>query len=232
MAAMNEIDFRYERKFVVETTEMNLHQVRAAVMLHPAFFRQAYPPRFINNIYLDSDSLIHYQANLDGIGDRLKIRIRWYGDLFGPVIKPTLEYKFKRGMVGCKVQYPMQPIQVDEGFSRANLTAALRTQHNLPSVVQTDLGGLRATLLNRYFRLYYESVDGHFRITIDSDMSYYHLPPLSGNHLYRQTDRDHIVIELKYNARHDRTANRIAAHFPFRLSRNSKYALGIERVYI
>lgn len=232
MPAMDEKEHRYERKFVVEAAQMSLPQVRAAILLHPAFFRQAYPPRFINNIYLDSGGLVHYQANLDGIGDRLKIRIRWYGDLFNPAIKPTLEYKYKRGMVGSKDQYPMRPFKVDEGISRANLAAILRGDHNLPFSVKADLGGLRAALLNRYYRLYYESIDRCFRITIDSGLAYYHLPHLSGNHLHRQTDHEHIVVELKYNAEHDRAANRISANFPFRLSRNSKYALGIERVYI
>jgi hypothetical protein len=232
MTVMDDKNYRYERKFVVETTEMSLHQVHAAVKLHPAFFRQAYPPRFINNIYLDSNGMGHYQANLDGIGDRLKIRIRWYGDLFNPAVKPTLEYKFKRGMVGSKESYPMQPFAVSERFSHANLAAVLRANHNLLPSVQADLGGLRAALLNRYYRSYYESADRCFRITIDNDMSYYHLPRLSGPGMHRQTDRGHVVIELKYNAENDRSANRIAAHFPFRISRNSKYALGIERVYI
>ena len=57
MTAMNDNDNRYERKFVVEAAEMSLHQVRAAVKLHPAFFRQTYPPRFINNIYLQNKKL-------------------------------------------------------------------------------------------------------------------------------------------------------------------------------
>jgi hypothetical protein len=232
MTAMKNNDFRYERKFVVESAEMSIHQVNAAVKLHPAFFRQTYPPRFINNIYLDTYGLGHFQANLDGIGNRLKVRIRWYGDLFSPTVRPTLEYKYKRGMVGCKDQYPMLPFAVSESFSHTSLSAVLRANHNLPPTVQADLGGLRAALLNRYFRSYYESADRCFRITIDSEMAYYHLPRLSGHHLHRQTDHEHIIVELKYNAEHDHTANRIAAHFPFRLSRNSKYALGIERVYI
>jgi hypothetical protein len=39
------------------------------------------------------------------------------------------------------------------------------------------------------------------------------------------------VVELKYQIEDDPRAQRIAAAFPFRMTRSSKYVQGIERVY-
>jgi hypothetical protein len=53
-----EAEFRYERKFLVE--ELDAHQVKLLVRLHPALFYQPYPPRQVNSLYLDSPELEDY----------------------------------------------------------------------------------------------------------------------------------------------------------------------------
>ena len=88
-------EYRYERKFLVD--QLDVHQVLALVKLHPAMFYQPYPPRYVNNLYLDTEGLDNYQDNVSGVGDRRKVRLRWYGDLFGDVDRPVLEFKIKRG---------------------------------------------------------------------------------------------------------------------------------------
>jgi hypothetical protein len=42
---------RYEKKFIAEG--FTLPEVLARVKRHPAAFREVYPPRIVNNIYLD-----------------------------------------------------------------------------------------------------------------------------------------------------------------------------------
>ena len=93
-------EYRYERKFIVE--RLGNEQIRSLVRLHPAMFVMPYPPRWVNNIYLDTPELANYVDNVDGAVDRRKVRLRWYHGLFEPASQAVLEFKIKRGLVGRK----------------------------------------------------------------------------------------------------------------------------------
>ena len=90
-----------------------IREIEALVNLHPAIFSQIYHPRFVNNLYLDSLSLNSYFCHVNGLKDRVKVRIRWYGDLFGPVDEPVLELKIKRGSLGRKESFPLASFRGD-----------------------------------------------------------------------------------------------------------------------
>ena len=70
-------NLRYERKFIAD--RLALAEVLALVKRHPAAFREAYPARNVNNLYLDSPDLRDYRDHVNGIAHRTKTRIRWYG---------------------------------------------------------------------------------------------------------------------------------------------------------
>lgn len=223
------VDLRYERKFLVE--EMDASQVRALLLRHPAMFRDAYPPRYVNNLYLDTPWLADYVDNVAGVGDRRKVRIRWYHDLFGWIEEPMLEFKVKRGLVGWKETFPFPPFALDAGFSDRDFQKWVRGS-DLPRDHVTRLTGLRTTLLNRYRRSYLASCDGRFRVTLDTDLTYYHVHRLRSRFLRREADRRSVVVELKYGVEEEALADRVVERFPFRLSRSSKYILGVERVVV
>ena len=69
---------RYERKYKV--SDLHHHVILQTIRMHPAGLRKIYPDRQINNIYFDSTGLQCYHDNVDGIGERKKFRVRWYGD--------------------------------------------------------------------------------------------------------------------------------------------------------
>jgi len=221
--------FRYERKFLAET--LSAAQVRTIVKRHPALFWQPYPPRYVNNIYLDSAALEHYYDNIDGAEARQKVRVRWYGALFGEIAHPVLEFKLKRGLVGAKESYPLPAFALEPGFSGRQLTATLQAVP-LPETVKVRLQGLSPVLLNRYYRWYFATFDAHFRVTIDTQMTFHHVDRLRSNFLYRDNHNHSVVVELKYDRVHDRAAARIAGYFPFPITKNSKYIQGIESVFL
>jgi len=221
-------EYRYERKFLIE--QLDAARVRAIVKLHPALFSEAYPPRYVNNLYMDTGELAGYWDNLAGAGDRVKVRVRWYGDLFGYLAEPVLEYKIKRGLVGTKLHYPLEPFTLAAGFSGGEFRDTLCANSALPGEVRGHLRGLKVVLLNRYHRSYWVSRDGLLRVTIDSQMTYYNADRLSNAFVQRRTAGDIVVVELKYRPEHDALATRAAARFPFRASRSSKYAQGVEYV--
>jgi SPX domain protein involved in polyphosphate accumulation len=194
-------------------------------------FVEAYPPRHVNNIYLDTPEMDCYYENIGGVEQRRKVRIRWYGDLFGAIRKPVLEFKIKDGLVGVKETYPFPSFTLDEHFTRAYFQQVIAAGA-LPQEIKYYLRDLDPVLVNRYYRWYYASVDGCFRVTVDTDMCFYNIRRLSNPFMYHQHDRQNVVIELKYDAQHDPVASRVAHRFPFAVTKSSKYVMGIERVYL
>jgi len=222
-------NYRYERKFLI--SELDPHEIESLVKLHPAMFAQAYPPRLVNNIYFDSLDFKCYCETMIGASARTKVRIRWYGDLLGPIEKPTLELKNKQALLGTKRSFPLSPFQLDETFDASSVTTALEAS-DLPPQFQLQLLSLRPWLINRYRRQYYLSADGCFRVTIDTEMAWYDPTGASVSLGPRYSDRFHTVVELKYDQYNDDHARSITNAFPFRLTRNSKYTNGIDRLIL
>lgn len=221
--------FRYERKFLVE--DLLACQVEGLVRRHPGLFRPAYPPRFVNNLYLDTPALDNYLDNLYGAERRRKVRVRWYGDPFGAVERPLLEIKVRQGLVGTKHSYPLEPLRVEAGFSGAVLQDAFAGSQ-LPPAVRLDLRGLDVVLFNRYYRRYYATRAGGFRLTLDSALEFYRVNAVFANAwLHRQRAARAVIVELKYAVEEEMNADRVAGFFPFPVTRSSKYMLGVERVY-
>lgn len=219
---------RYERKFV--TDRMSRHEVESIIKLHPAMFSEIYHQRFVNNIYLDTHSLASYFDNEDGVSERVKTRIRWYGGLFGQVTKPVLELKTKKGFLGGKLRSPLQPFSLDHNCS-LGLLQDVFAQSGLPGLLREQLKSMGFTLLNRYSRKYFESADHKFRITIDFDLEYFRIDDSRNYFTERLSDRDKVILELKYNQEDDDRARYVTNHLPFRLTKSSKYAMGIQTLH-
>jgi SPX domain protein involved in polyphosphate accumulation len=222
-------EFRYERKFFID--QLTQQEALALTKRHPAMFSEIYPPRYINNIYFDYPLLENYTDNIDGASQRKKARVRWYHDLFGVAEEPTLEFKIKEGMMGTKISYPFPDFSFQNGFSESALRDTIRGS-TLPLEVRQYLETVEPVLANRYRRWYLATPDQAFRITVDAELTYYHLNKFNNQFLFHQVDRRSIIVELKYTEENDPRADQISAGFPFRMTRSSKYVQGIERVYL
>jgi SPX domain protein involved in polyphosphate accumulation len=223
---------RYERKFLIEEIEeMTFHQVMAIIRLHPQMFYAPYPARYVNNVYLDTADLECYYDNVCGNARRRKVRVRWYGEREGPVARPVLEFKIREGQVGEKHSYPLNGFLLDTGFGDRTLQR-VAADSDIPRMVREELRTLQVTLLNRYYRHYFASRDGRFRVTVDTEMAFYRAHGAFGTSwAHRQVSWRDVVVELKYDVAQEPAAGRVASFFPFRMTRSSKYVQGIERVY-
>jgi hypothetical protein len=219
---------RFERKFLV--ADMTRAEIEAIVKLHPAMFQEAYPCRYVNNLYLDSYAATSYFATIDGLSERCKFRIRWYGELFGRIEKPVLELKTKSGSIGSKASYPLPPLNLDGTFSPADLSQ-LFLASELPDDLKWYVRSLRVWLLIRYQRRYFQSVDRRYRLTMDWELEYYRVP-CSGNGLHvKSVDTASTIVEFKYGCEDEDGADMISRYFPFRMTKNSKYVNGIDRLF-
>jgi hypothetical protein len=218
--------FRYERKFA--TQSLTPHLAESVVREHPALFRQAYPDRDVCNVYFDDLNLQSLKANLDGIPNRTKTRIRWYGEIRGLANKAQLEFKIKKGLVGTKEIYALAPIDTRSGQIEAAIAEQLRSS-DLPEAVALRIRMQEPTLLNSYSRKYFLSADGRFRVTIDSNMRFY-----PARNPWKRRPAQHvgaIVVELKYARADNDTASAVAQKLLFRLSRSSKYVTGMNLLF-
>ena len=128
-----------------------------------------YPKRTINNIYFDSIDYDSYQANIDGIGSRNKIRLRWYGDMYGQ-IKPVLEIKVKQYSLGKKYSYPLPIVQFNRNDSVFQIKSLLLNS-DLPKDIREHLQYYQPSLLNSYSRRYFLSLDRAVRCTVDFNIN-------------------------------------------------------------
>ena len=156
-------------------------------------------------------------------------RIRWYGDLFGDIPAPMLEIKTKNGFVGEKKQFRLHPFSLNKDFSDHSVKQLI-IQPGTNDQVKEICRLLEPTLINRYKRKYYQSFDKNYRITVDTQMEYIYVQKHSNTYCRRFRDDSSVIVELKYQLGFDSYANSITQHFPFRLTKSSKYVTGMETV--
>jgi SPX domain protein involved in polyphosphate accumulation len=219
-------DYRYERKFkVFGVLGRDLEQM---VKVIPGMFREVYQRRHVNNIYLDTDGMKSYIDNVEGLLERTKYRIRWYGNLMGRIASPTLEAKHKKDLLGRKKHFKLEGFLFDNRFTIETLRSVFRNS-DLSLAVLACLANLKPTLVNRYSRKYFLSDDKKLRITVDSDLSYYKISNYSNNFTVKYDDKN-TIVELKYDAVNDQCPDLVSNCFPFTLSKFSKYVNGINYV--
>ena len=143
--------YRYEIKFIVPGQFS--HTIDHAIKLNPAMFTKIYEPRYINNIYFDNN-LTKYMENIDGISNRKKIRIRWYGDFFGHVKTPVLEIKEKKSMLINKRSYSFPSFDTNSSINIKNMIN-YKISDNKQNYQFLKL--MESTVVNRYNRRYFLS---------------------------------------------------------------------------
>lgn len=218
-------NYRYERKFVA--VKFNRLQAEAVIKQNSAFFVSVFHPRSVNNIYFDTPGLDCYFDNLFGNGHRWKARIRWYGEVFGPVKSPILEFKIKKGFVGTKKSFRLPDFKIDKSDFDGRILNNVFKKADLPEHIREKLKGVLPVLLNTYERSYFKSLDKNFRITIDDNLTYYNLRPTWNKFQFKFKEELKVVVELKYDQEWDKDANKITTQFPFRLDKNSKFVAGM-----
>jgi len=166
-----------------------------------------------------------YYTNVEGLGNRKKYRVRWYGALFSKIKSPILEVKVKSGIVGSKYKYQLNEFELGRLFQTETLEQ-LFSNSSLPENVNFELSSVDPVLINTYWRKYYMSANGKYRVTIDTNLEYFSVQR-GLNNIVSSALQSGIVIEIKYSVENDEHVDRISQLFPFRLTRSSKYVQGI-----
>ncbi|HEY9173522.1 MAG TPA: VTC domain-containing protein, partial [Verrucomicrobiae bacterium] len=100
----------------------------------------------------------------------------------------------------------------------------------LPPILRSTLRHLEPALFNRYQRHYFLSRDGKFRLTVDSGLQSVGVQPNSRAVAFSLPAARTVLIELKFGLDSAEDAALVTGTFPFRITRFSKYVVGIERL--
>lgn len=211
---------RFEKKYAI--THLTKRQIEQIIKGHPAGFSLLFPDRQVNNIYFDTPDYQTLVHNMDGINQRKKYRLRWYGKNLNAISNPHLEIKIKHNELGRK------EITALPSASLAEL-AAISEKVNQQPILGIARQALIPTLLNSYHRSYYGSADKEFRITIDWNLQFY-APLTAYTFNENPITLNGIIVELKYEAAADTRANAIFKYLPFRQTKSSKYVKGVTLV--
>ncbi len=205
------MDWRYEIKYSILKSAANT--VPVAIDLHPEGFVRAFPDRTVNNLYLDTLSATACRENLDGVSDRVKYRIRWYGDPYR-ITNPVLELKIKSNALGRK-EYHM----LDDSKGLSGILEQVKD-------INSNTFKLVPTLHNSYLRSYFLTADKKFRLTVDRNIQYQSgVEFVMGNVLSIPDDR--LVLEIKFSSQDILHSKRVTRFIPYRVTKHSKYASGL-----
>ena len=219
---------RFERKFIIP--ERLTHSIEEVIKSNSALMRKIFYPRFVNNIYFDNPSFRFYFENIEGVCERMKMRIRWYGNLKDRIKKPVLELKQKQGLTGTKSFFRMPSFNLSDIYQPGFLSSLFQ-KTNLDMRKKNLILSLKPTLINRYQRKYFLSADQKFRLTIDDHLKYF--PVSSPEQLSSGGLKDslNMIMELKYSPIYQPESANITQEFPLRVIKNSKYVRGVQIIY-
>lgn len=206
-------DYRFEYKFVIP------FQDKTKILYNPQFLRHFildHPSRFINNLYFDDIQRSSFWENIDGISNRTKYRVRWYGKQFG-IINPTAELKIKSDTANKKKSLHLGETEY-MGLEHTG-SFSLLLKDRLLEKNNSDFNiwlTLMPTLINRYYRAYYIAKNSYTRLTIDTQLSFYN-PQRRAEKIFND-----IIVEIKSNV-----ANPIYLDYlPLQVDKSSKYVIG------
>ena len=105
--------YRSEIKFICY--QHNYYLIKNWIKLHKYNFFKEYDDRNVNNIYFDTLNYKAFNDNLTGLPSRLKVRYRWYGDLFAEMNKNegSLEFKFRKNIYGFKKVFKINDLTLN-----------------------------------------------------------------------------------------------------------------------
>jgi hypothetical protein len=160
---------RRELKFTLYRADVR----KLRVLLEGSGRRQVHnePISTVNSVYFDDANLSACRANLDGLGKRCKVRLRWY-DSPQPAQSFFFEIKWRDNRVTGKHRLEIRASERLSELSYSTIFSSLSAA--LPQDCQAALARYcEPTVLVRYQREHFATADGSLRATIDYNIVYF-----------------------------------------------------------
>ena len=212
---MNKKINRFERKWILRNG--NYLMLINSLLRSNFFFKFQYPKRKVNSIYFDNSGYSSIKENLDGISNKKKIRLRWYGD-HSKLIKPILEIKSKKGSETRKESLTLNKLDNMNYLTSGNLKIIVEEVNRLINLKKI----IFPVLTTHYERQYFVSNQNNIRATVDTNLESIFLKNLSELNQKKKFSPQ-CILELKYSTKIDRLVRYKLDQMSLRLSKNSKY---------
>ncbi len=206
---------RFERKWIHYNND-HLPLINS-LLKSKLFFNFQYPSRKVNSIYFDTNEYSSIRQNLDGVSNKKKVRVRWYGKE-KKLINPYLEIKRKKGLETKKEFFKINKLNNLEFSSFQNLNYIKDVINNILKSKKI----LYPILTTHYDREYFESSNKKIRATIDYNLESVFLKNLSEINQIKRFNYK-CILEIKYSLTLDKFIRKNLNDITLRLSKNSKY---------
>ncbi len=169
---------RNEVKFVLPGADVgSLRKILEACGQRLAFGNNARADRSrvvvstVRSVYFDDWTLSACRANLDGLGVRRKLRLRWYDRLL-PARDLVLEIKWRRHRATGKHRLHLHSEQVLDEFSFGEMRAELLRLAPV-EFLESLWQAAEPVVLVEYQREHFASPSGDIRMTLDHGLVFY-----------------------------------------------------------
>tara|TARA_B100001996_G_scaffold379750_1_gene366008 strand:+ start:1476 stop:2162 length:687 start_codon:yes stop_codon:yes gene_type:complete len=213
--------FRFERKWLFTTSYLDLLSKSFKSNFN---FKIQYPKRFVNSLYFDDHNFSSVKQNLDGVTNKSKIRLRWYGNNNLLISKAKLEVKIKKNFLNHKVIYIMDDLN-NKNLKKTNDVKLITKKVN--EIVKKKM--LIPTATTHYERIYLISLNKKVRATIDYNLKGTNFNQFNYNPVLKKFNRS--ILELKYGKNYDEYVRNNCKSISSRYSKNSKYVYFVMNCY-
>jgi SPX domain protein involved in polyphosphate accumulation len=173
---------RLEKKFIYNQGDESFRP-----FIINGMFKETFPPRVVNSIYLDTPIYQDVWDNINGFGNRKKIRIRWYGQINNTDV--FIEEKKKINLV---TQKTVKKLGIFKDYRE--LCNFINNEEFLKQefILKKKLNIKRSVFI-QYLRNYFELPNQKLRLTVDKNLKIFNSYPS------KYIDLDKIILELKYD---------------------------------
>ncbi len=174
-------DNRLEKKFVYNQGDESFK----SFILNGAF-KETFSQRVVNSIYFDSPVFHDVWDNINGFGNRKKIRIRWYNEIKKSEV--FLEEKKKIDSVTLKT---VKSLGIFKDYKELNKFINNENFYEKNFLSKSKVN-IKRTVFIQYSRNYFELVNKKLRLTVDKNLKIFNFYPSNYINL------DKTILELKY----------------------------------
>lgn len=207
-------NLRYERKWVFK--DVNYNDIFNKALKSKFLFHIQHPKRHVNSIYFDDNNYTSIKDNLDGVSDRSKYRVRWYGKNSFVLHNPKLEIKIKKNFLNYKKIFPLEKL---DNLNLKNINHVKLINQEVNNIIKKKL--LFANITTHYERLYLISYNKKIRTTIDYNLKGTNFNCYFQNPIFKVSGD--IIVEFKYKREYDNYVRSNLQKISSRFSKNSKY---------
>ena len=214
-------NYRFERKWVFNNNFLDVYN---NLLKSKFLFRTNFPDRTVNSIYFDDFNNSCVSENLEGVNEKTKFRLRWYGKNNHILKNPKLEFKVKKNFMNYKIINDLKILD--------NLD--LRKTKNVNFITKTVNSNYKIKTLipvstTHYDRSYFLSSNNLIRSTLDKQLKVSKFNNDFFIPIFKKFNK--IILELKYEKKYDEYVRKNINDISSRYSKNSKYIYSMMNYY-